>query len=146
MHNPRISLIKREQRKSLMLRELSTMLHMLCGDEPKLRPLFISQVTLSDDGSMCYVYFSTAIFDANETTPKGVFEELLPILKLYKASMRKCLGEALQKRYVPDIRFVFDEKWEKVDKINQLLNKVQDELAERDATPDKNEADTCQDG
>ncbi len=131
MHNPRTSLIKREQRKSFLLRELSTMLHTLCEDEPKLSPLFISKVNLSDDGGICYVYMSATPLDPTVTSKK-LFEELVPSLILYKPSMRKSLAGVLQKRYVPDIKFLFDENREKVDKINELLDRVQQELEETD--------------
>lgn len=138
MHNPRTSLIKREQRKSFLLRELSTMLNTLCEDEPKLSPLYISQVNLSDDGGICYVYMSSTPLDPSVTT-KQLFEELLPTLVLYKPSMRKNLASVLQKRYVPDLKFLFDPKREKVDKINELLDRVQNELKEQDA-PQKTDA------
>ncbi len=127
MHNPRTSLIKREQRKSFLLRELSTMLYTLCEDEPKLSPLFISKVNLSDDGGICYVYMSTTPLDPN-VTPKDLYQELVPSLILFKPSMRKNLAGALQKRYVPDIKFLFDENREKMDKLNELLDRVQHEL------------------
>lgn len=141
MHNPRTSLIKREQRKSFLLRELSTMLNTLCEDEPKLSPLYISQVNLSDDGGICYIYMSSTPLDPNVTT-KQLFEELLPTLVLYKPSMRKSLASVLQKRYVPDLKFLFDENREKMDRINGLLDQVQDELQEYDA---KNSADAKRD-
>lgn len=127
MHNPRISLIKREQRKSLLLRELSTMFHTLCEDEPTLQQLFVSRVELSDDGGICYVYIAATPL-SQDVTPEVLFDELLPVLKLYKPSMRKKLANTLQKRYVPDIKFLFDKKRDKVDKINQLLDQVQQEL------------------
>lgn len=136
MHNPRTSLIKREQRKSFLLRQLSTMLHTLCEDEPKLIPLFVSKVDLSDDGGICYVYMSATPLSDQSLSSKELFEELLPMLVLYKPSMRKSLAGILQKRYVPDIKFLFDENREKVDKINALLDRAQQELEEIDKVHD----------
>lgn len=132
MHNPRTSLIKREQRKSFLIRELSTMLHNLCEDEPTFSTLFISRIDLSDDGGICYVYLATLPTEII-TNPEEHFKSLLPQLKFYKPSMRKALAGVLQKRYTPDIKFMFDNKFEKVDNINRLLNKVQEEREEQDA-------------
>ena len=56
---------------------------------------------------------------------KDIFSELLPELKFYKPSMRKALAGIIQKRYTPDIKFLFDENREKVDHVNTLLDKVQ---------------------
>ena len=134
MRNVRSSLIKREQRKSFLLRHLSSTLHALYEEAPQFGVLFVSRVDLSDDGGICYVYLNAA--QANqEKSSREIVENLIPELILYKPSIRKSLGDALQKRYVPDVKFLFDEKWEKVDKINQLLDKVQQDLHEHDDQP-----------
>lgn len=117
---PRSSEIKREQRKSFLLREISALVNRVAADEPKLSSLFITRVELSRDSSVCHVYFSTH-------TDKSAFDEGVEILKLYKPSIRKALAQAMHSRYVPDIVFKYDEAKEKERRITALLNKIRQE-------------------
>ena len=108
---------KREQKTSLFLRGISSIIQSLVPDEPALLKVFITKVELAKNYSTCYVYFSTY-------TDKSDFGEALEILKLYRPSLRKALGQAISGRYVPDLRFVYDEDKEKERKIMNLLDKV----------------------
>ena len=127
MIKPKIRDIKREQRKSYYLRELSQLLYALGQDEPLLRSIFPTRIDLSDDGGICYVYFSVIPTNATDSREE-LFDQALPQLKLYKPSIRTALAKTLSKRYVPDLLFLFDDKKEKVDKMNDLLDKVQQQL------------------
>jgi len=128
----RMQYVKRERKKSFYLRELSTLLGRLVQDEPSLLPLYFTRIELSEDGSMCYVYcaFLTAQ-DAVEG--ERLFEEVRGKLVLYKGSMRSAFAAALESRYVPDLRFVFDTKKEKEQRVTDLLSKVGHELDAYDA-------------
>jgi len=112
--------IKREQKKSFLLREISALVRSLAQDEPKLSFLFVTKVELSKDTGICYVYFSTH-------TDKEAFYQGLEILKLYKPSMRKALAKILQTKYVPELFFKYDSAKEKERKINVLLDKISEE-------------------
>ena len=114
---------KREQKTSLFLREISSIIQTLVQDEPALLKVFITKVELAKNYSTCYVYFSTY-------TDKSDFDEALEILKLYRPSIRKALGQAVSGRYVPDLRFVYDEDKEKERNILNLLDKVAEQDAE----------------
>jgi ribosome-binding factor A len=127
MIKSKVSDIKREQRKSFYLRELSQLLYIVAQDVPFLLSVFLTRVDLSADGGICYLYFSASPTPELDT-PEKVFELALPKLKLYKPSLRTALAKSSSKRYVPDLFFLFDEKKEKVDKMNELLNKVQEDL------------------
>ena len=100
-----------------MLKEIAALVQEISMDEPKLLTVFITYITLSKDGGICYVYFSTY-------TNKEAFDEALEILKLYKPSMRKALAQTGHSRYVPNLRFLYDEAKEKERKINKLLDDV----------------------
>lgn len=117
MKKSKVSEIKREQKKSFLLQEISALVRQITADEPKLSFLFVTRVELSRDGGICYVYFST-------TTDKDAFDEGLPILKLYKPSMRKALAQAMHSRYVPNLVFRYDEAKEKERKITAILDKI----------------------
>lgn len=108
---------KREQKTSLFLHEISSLIQQLSLDEPELSKVFVTRVKLSNDYKICYVYFSTY-------TDKQVFDNALEILKLYKPSLRKILANRIVSRYSSDLRFLYDETKDKERKINQLLDKV----------------------
>lgn len=116
----RISDIKRAQKESLLLRKISHLYQRAAQDDKRLQDLFISRVELSKDKSICDVYFYTS-------KGKEYFDEKLEVLKLYKPSLRKALASVLSSRYVPDLRFKFDSKFEKQIKIEELIEKVKEE-------------------
>lgn len=129
----RSSEIKREQKKSFLLKEISALVSQITVDEPKLSSLFITRVELSRDTGICFVYFSTH-------TDRSAFDEGLEILKLYKPSIRKALAQSMHSRYVPNIVFKYDEAKEKERKITALLNKIrQEDTSDENPDEDKDE-------
>ncbi len=123
MHRNKTFQVKREQRKSFLLKEIATLVRSLSADEPLVTPLFVNRIDISKDSGICYVYFSTL-------TDEEAFYEGLKILKLYKPSMRKALAQAMKTRYVPDLIFRYDKTKEKERKVNLLLDEIQQELEE----------------
>lgn len=115
--------VKRERRKSLFLREITTLVQKLAIDEPAIADVYVSNLDMSPNTGICYVYFSSYKEPGEE-----VFNNALEYLKLYKPSMRKAFAGRVQTRYAPDLVFVFDKAKEKERRVNDLLNKVQDEL------------------
>jgi ribosome-binding factor A len=116
-HNPAVSSIKRAQKEAQILKEISKMLLDISLEAPSLQGLFINKVELSTDKSLCRIFFYA---------PEGedFFKERLETLKLYKPSMRKGLSQVLSGRYTPDLKFIFDEKFEKHQRLEELLEKV----------------------
>lgn len=112
--------IKIAQKEAALLREISNLFMQLTMDEPVLRDLFINRVHLSPDKSHCTVYFYT-------TLGKAAFDELLKTLILYKPSMRHALAQELRGRYTPDLRFAFDDHFEKQQRIETLIDSVKTE-------------------
>jgi len=130
MKKSRVSDIKREQKKSFLLQEISSLFRQIVTDETRLSFLFITRVELSGDGGICYVYFSTYAGLSGVTPAKSgeeMFKEGLQILKLYKPSMRKTLAQTMRSRYVPDLVFRYDKAKEKERKITSLLDKIAQE-------------------
>lgn len=122
--------IKREQKKKLYLQKLTTILYQLSEEVPMLRNVYVSRIDLSADTGICYLYFAT--FPDATRSPEEVFEEALYHLKIYKISIRKAFAQIIKARYCPDLTFLFDEKYEKVYSMNNLLSKVSDDLKEHD--------------
>jgi len=130
--NIRLQRVRRERKKSFYLRELSTILGRLVVDEPSLQALYFSRVDLSADGGSCHIY--CAFVNATSIDEgKELFEKARQVLVLYRGSIRSALAKAMQSRYVPELRFFFDEAKEKELRVTGLLAKVGDEIAAYDA-------------
>ncbi len=112
--------IKKAQRESYFYREISNLFLQITIDEPRLNGLFINKISLSSDGGVCTVLFLA-------TNGRAEFEEKLPILILYKPSLRTALAKTSHSRYTPNLIFRYDEDQEKADKINRLIDKLKDE-------------------
>lgn len=125
MSYPAVKNIKRAQKEAHLLREISKLFMQAAQDEPRLQNITISRVSLSSDKSICTVYFYTP-------DGKKFFETVLPILILYKPSLRKALAAEIQARYTPDINFAFDENFEKVMRIEHILEKVKQDTPHED--------------
>lgn len=109
--------IKRAQRESYFYREISTLFLQITKDEPRVHGLFINRISLSSDGGTC-----TVLFLASNGKPE--FEEKLPILILYKPSLRHSLAKTNHSRYTPNLIFRYDDSHEKVEKINNLIDRL----------------------
>ena len=139
MSRTRIQEVRRSKKKSQYLRELSSFLTQISLDEPGLAQIYITRVELSSDGGMCYVYISFYNTLSGDEK-KEAYKDARDLLVMYKPSIRKALASRLSSRYVPDLRFVFDEKKEQEHRMADILTKVGQELAafdEQEAADDK---------
>jgi len=112
--------IKRARKESLLLKEISNFFLRIAQDEPKLQSLYISRVQLSTDYGICFVFFHTA-------EGKAAFEEKLPLLILYKPSLRSAIAKAIRGRYTPNLIFKYDEVFDKQKKVDDLIEKLKTE-------------------
>jgi len=117
---PNLKEKKRAQKERLLLREISKLFLQIITDDPELQGTFIHRVQLSEDKSICNVYFYS-------DKGKKAFDKKLERLKLYKPSLRKALADRLKFRYMPDLRFKFDTQYEKQRSIEKLLDKLKGE-------------------
>lgn len=125
MNHSNLSHIKRSQKESLLLRELSKMLLQLSLDDAELSGLFINRVELSKNKGVCIIYF----YD-----PSGpeIFEQKKKRLVLYKPSLRRGIAATLDGRYTPELKFAFDEQFEKQQRIENILETVKKEFDKED--------------
>ena len=112
--------IRKAQKESYFYREISQLFLQITINEPALSSLYINRVSLSSDGGTCVVLFLAS-------GGKKDFEEKLPMLVLYKPSLRTALAKTSHGRYTPNIIFRYDEDHEKVEKINSLLDRLKQE-------------------
>ncbi|RTL07122.1 hypothetical protein EKK58_03010 [Candidatus Dependentiae bacterium] len=112
--------VKKSQKESFFLQEIATLFLKLSIEEKHLQDLYISRVELSPDGGLCNVFFHT---------PLGYnsFQERKKDLILYKPSMRAAMAKASHARYVPDLRFLYDDGLDKQQKMEDLFNKLKNE-------------------
>ena len=114
IHSSATAAIKRAQKESLLLREISKMFHTITMEDSRLFGLFVNRVELSTDKGWCTIYFYTV--DGFEK-----YSEQFEILKLYKPSMRKGLSTGIKGRYVPDLKFEYDSKFEKQQRLEKAM-------------------------
>lgn len=112
--------VKRAQKESYFFREISNFFMQICLDDNRLEGLYINKVALSPDGGMCSVLFLSSL-------GKEDFEKRLPILILYKPSLRTALAKTGHGRYTPNLIFKYDDGYEKTARINQLLDQLKNE-------------------
>lgn len=120
MTNQSTKTIKKAKKESQFLRVLSELFLQLTLDDASLQKLIISRVELSDDKSICFIYFFTQ-------QGKSIFDELLPKLLLYKPSLRKSLSQLIPARYTPQLVFKYDKQYEKQQRVNALIEKLKTE-------------------
>jgi ribosome-binding factor A len=114
IHSSATAAIKRAQKESLLLREVSKMFHTITMEDSRLLGLFVNRVELSTDKGWCTIFFYTV--DGFEK-----YSEQFEILKLYKPSMRKGLSMGIKGRYVPDLKFEYDSKFEKQQRLEKAM-------------------------
>lgn len=119
-NSPRLREIKHAQREAQLLREISNFFLRITLDEPRLQGMYISRVKLGANRSMCTVFFYS---------PDGLgdYEAKRPLLVMYKPALRTALAKTLHGRYTPDLVFEFDAQYEKQRKVDDLLQRLQEE-------------------
>ena len=123
VNNSSLSHIKRSQKEANLLRIISGLFMKIRIEDDRLNDIFINRVELSKAKSMVNVFFYAQ--GGQES-----FKKALRILTLYKPSMRKGVADSTSSRYVPDLHFLYDAKFEKEQKLQELLNQVGDDLGE----------------
>lgn len=112
--------VRRAQKASLYLKEISGLFLQAVQDNPDLRDLYPNRVSFSADLGICYVYFYSP-------HGKAYFEEKLPAMKLFKPSLRAAMASRIDARRVPDFVFHYDEEFEKQKRIEDLIDKLKAE-------------------
>ena len=120
MKSTHTSQIRHAQKEATMLREFSSLFIKLALDEPSLQGLFVNRVILSPNKSVCNIFF-------NSMQGEKGFKELFSTLVLYKPSLRHALAQSLNSRYTPNLVFKYDDKVEKQQRIDSLIDSIKGE-------------------
>lgn len=122
MHNRRQE-IKLAQKSSYLYKVISEALIVVCQDDARLSGIYPTRVKLSEEGGLATVFFYTQAGEAD-------FKEKLPILILYKPSMRHTVAKALESRYTPELVFAYDATYEKEFKVQRIIDSLKKETDE----------------
>lgn len=123
----KLSTIKTAQKESSILKILSGLFEEMIRENAHLNGWYITRVQLSPGKTVVYVYIYSA-------AGSSAFSHVMEDIKIYKPSMRKALATGLQKRFTPDIVFMFDEQLEKTLHMENLLDLVKEETHGRNDT------------
>lgn len=112
-----IQSVKKSQKESQIFKLVAQLFTQITLDDSRLQGIMVNRVKLSDDKGVAMVFFYS---------PGGMqeFQEKLPFIILYKASLRRALAKSIHSRYTPELVFKFDEQFEKQQKIENLLEKI----------------------
>lgn len=115
-----VSSIKKSQKESLIFKAIAQLFAQTTLDDTRLQTVTVNRVKLSDDKGVASVYFYM---------PGGFaeFKEKLPIILLYKSSLRRALARKINARYTPELIFKFDDQYEKQQRIQGILEKIKGE-------------------
>lgn len=112
-----IQSIKKSQKESLIFKVIAKLFAQTTLDDARLQGIMLNRVKLSDDKGVATLFFYA---------PGGFeeFKEKLPILVLYKSSLRRSLARSIASRYTPELIFKFDDQFEKQQRIEGILEKI----------------------
>ncbi len=103
----RVQDLLREEISSIIQRDIK---------DPGLGFVTIIEVKMTDDLKIAKVYCS--VYGSEETKQKT-----LEALKRSKGYMRFLIGKRLTLRYSPELNFVLDDAFERVERIDEILKK-----------------------
>ena len=113
--------------------ELSTLLTRTVRD-PAVSAVTITHVSMTPDLQLARIYYTVLDGGNRRDTARG--------LRRAKTYLRRLIGQRLQLRQVPELRFMFDETLEQQDRLAKLFTDIQNERQSKEqelnATTDNN--------
>ncbi len=100
----------------MILREIGSIIQLEMRD-PRFKMITITEVKVSDDLSYAKIYFSAIADDAQRI-------EMAKALNHAQGFFRAKLGERMDMKYVPQVKFYYDETIAYADKIEQLFKEI----------------------
>lgn len=85
----------------------------------------ISKVIMAPDLKLAKIYVTIL---GNTLPPEKCIEKL----NLRKSHVRYLLGKNIRLKYTPDLKFYYDDTMEYADRINRLLNEINDDTRQDD--------------
>lgn len=88
--------------------------------DPRVSPVTLTGVKVSRDLSLARIYFTVADAEVRRDAEAG--------LKSASPYIRRELSQIMRLRFMPEIRFQFDDSFSHGQRIDELLRQVQDDL------------------
>ncbi len=110
----------RPERVGEQILKETTMLLLDRIKDPRVASVTLTGVKVSRDLSMARIYFSLPAVDERKAAEAG--------LKSAAPFIRRELSQTMRLRFMPEIRFEFDESVSKGQRIDELLRQVQGDL------------------
>jgi len=120
---------RRQERVSEQIHEdISAVLHTRVRD-PRLTQVTVTGVQVSPDLRMATVYVTTL-------GDSSACQAALEGLDHATSFVRRELAHRLGLRYMPELRFMLDESWQRGSRIDKLLEQLPPAASEAEAAPD----------
>jgi ribosome-binding factor A len=111
--------IRNERVASLLKEELGAIL-LKDYNDPSYGFITVTDVRVTQDLRIAKVYFS--VFGAPEVRARA-----MAMLESERPQLRSLLAGRVRMRFMPSLEFFLDDTMERVDRINSLLRKINDE-------------------
>ncbi len=98
--------------------ELSTLLTRSVRD-PAVSAVTITHVSMTADLQLARIYYTVLDGSDRRDTARG--------LRRAKTYLRRAIGQRLQLRHVPELRFVFDETVEQQDRLARIFSEIENQ-------------------
>ncbi len=96
--------------------ELSTLLTRSVRD-PAVSAVTITHVSMTADLQLARIYYTVLDGSDRRDTARG--------LRRAKTYLRRAIGQRLQLRQVPELRFIFDETLDQQDRLAQIFSEIE---------------------
>ena len=98
--------------------ELATLLTRTVRD-PAVSGVTITHVSMSPDLQLARIYYTVLDGSNRRDTARG--------LRRAKTYLRRAIGQRLQLRHVPELRFMYDETLEQQDRLAQIFAEIENQ-------------------
>jgi ribosome-binding factor A len=88
--------------------------------DPRLASVLVSRVEMTDDLQLARVFVRLEAGGDDERARRGAIKAL----EAASGRLRREVGQALGLRYVPDLRFRYDEAPDAVNRVEELLREI----------------------
>ncbi|MFL2434671.1 MAG: 30S ribosome-binding factor RbfA [Vicinamibacterales bacterium] len=105
--------------------ELSTLLTRTVRD-PAVSAVTITHVSMTADLQLARIYYTVLDGSDRRDTARG--------LRRAKSYLRRLIGQRLQLRQVPELRFMFDETLDQQDRLAKIFTKIENERPRSEQT------------
>ena len=118
--NQKVKEIKTLKREAMILKSLMIVLPKINIKSSLLLQISFTKITLSAEKSTALLYIFSAF-------GKEIAQEAIKLLLSYQKQIHAGLCTELQFRYMPKLKFIYDAQYEKIIKINDLIEKANSE-------------------